>query len=230
MKPRKLWRYAGHPYLSGPCVSVRLDVPALGLVPLRLEDRGLWTPVGHFWGEPGEPIGEWARPILAGGARPDFEMEQVLPGLDPEALDDDPVCRANDLWSAGDFDTAFRTLMGLCRADLRCLDAHAHLGQFTFDREPRLAIRHFEVGVRIGELSLGPGFQGLLQWVHLDNRPFLRCLRGYGESLWRLGRFEEAGRVFEQMLWLNPSDNQGVHCLLADVTARFAWEPARTGE
>ena len=42
--PRKQWRYAGHPYLSGEIASTRLDVAALGLVPRRLDDRGAWNP------------------------------------------------------------------------------------------------------------------------------------------------------------------------------------------
>ena len=100
--------------------------------------------------------------------------------------------------------------MDLCQADLRCLDAHSHLGNFVFDHRPKDAIRHYEVGFRIGELSLGESFDGVLPWGWIDNRPFLRCMHGYGLCLWRLGRFEEAGRVFNRMLWLNPSDNQGV--------------------
>ncbi|HJX16473.1 MAG TPA: hypothetical protein VJ386_12115 [Candidatus Deferrimicrobiaceae bacterium] len=35
---------------------MRLDVSALGLVPLRLEKREVWDPDKHFWGEEGEPI------------------------------------------------------------------------------------------------------------------------------------------------------------------------------
>jgi hypothetical protein len=42
--PRRQWRYAGHPYLSGDIAHVRLDVPALGLVPLRLEPFDTWNP------------------------------------------------------------------------------------------------------------------------------------------------------------------------------------------
>lgn len=61
--PRKQWTYAGHPYLSGEIESTRLDVPALGLVPLRLEEQGAWDPDKEYWGGEGEPIGEWARPI-----------------------------------------------------------------------------------------------------------------------------------------------------------------------
>ena len=78
--------------------------------------------------------------------------------------------------------------------------------------------------MRIGEFSLEPGFEGLLPRGHIDNRPFLRCMHGFGLCLWRLERFEEAEPVFERMLWLNPSDNQGVRFLIDDVRARTAWE------
>lgn len=77
------------------------------------------------------------------------------------------------------------------------------------------------------DLDLGERFGGLLPWGHVDNRPFLRCLHGYGLCLWRLGRFAEAACVFERILWLNPSDNQGVRFLLDDVGAAKAWEENR---
>jgi hypothetical protein len=224
VKPRKQWSYAGHPYLSGEIESTRLDVPVLGLVPLRLADRGIWDPEEEYWGEEGEPIEEWARPIIARGPRPEYEMEQILPGEDKDDPSDDPITKSIDLKDAGDFVGADKILMEICKADLRCLDAHAHLGNFAFDRIPGEAIRHYEVGLRIGELSLGDGFEGVLPWGLIDNRPFLRCMQGYGLCLWRLGRFEEAERVFGKMLWMNPSDNQGVRSLIGDVRARKAWE------
>ncbi len=227
VKPRKQWSYAGHPYLSGEIASTRLDVGALGLVPLRLEGTGTWDPREHYWGEEGDPIEEWAKPIIARGRRPEFEMEQVLPGDDPDDPFADPITESNDLKDAGDRTGARRILMELCESDLRCLDAHAHLGNFVFDGDPREAIRHYEVGLRIGELSLGERFEGVLPWGRVDNRPFLRCMRGYGLCLWRLGRFDEAERVFGKMLWLNPSDNQGVRFLLEDVRAGKAWEENR---
>lgn len=225
--PRKQWRYARHPYLSGEILSTRLDVQALGLVPLRLEDHGLWHPDEEYWGEDGEPIEAWAQPIIARGPRRAFEMEQVLPGADVDDPDSDPIIEANDAKAAGDRTTARRILMQLCEADVRCLDAHAHLGNLAFDF-PDVAIRHYEVGVRIGEWSLGADFDGLLPWGCIDNRPFLRCLHGYGLCCWRLGRFEEAGRIFDRMLWLNPSDNQGARMLIGPLQRRAPWE-AREG-
>ena len=69
----------------------------------------------------------------------------------------------------------------------------------------------------------------MLEWGHVDNRPFLRCMHGYGLCLWRLRRFEEALSVFNRMLWLNPSDNQGVRGLIEDVHAGRAWEESAKG-
>lgn len=223
VKPSKQWSYAGHPYLSGQIESVRLDVAALGLTPLRLEERGMWDPIEHYWGEEGEPIEDWAKPIIARGPRQEFEMQQVLPGLDTEVSFYDPISESNDLKHAGDIEGAYKILMDLCQADLRCLDAHTHLGNLIFDR-PGEAIRHYEVGLRIGEMSLGEGFDGLLPWGWIDNRPLLRCMQGFGLCVWRLGRFEEAERIFDRMLWLNPTDNQGMRSLIGPVRARAPWE------
>jgi tetratricopeptide (TPR) repeat protein len=224
ISPRKRWNYAGHPYLSGEIESVRLDASALGLVPLKLKNWGTWTPEEHYWGEKGGPIDEWAKPIIARGSRQEFEMEQVRPGVDPDDFDSDPIGESNDLKDAGDRKAALKILMELCQADLRCLDAHSHLGNFYFDSFPDKAIRHYEMGLRIGELSLGPDFDGLLHWGLIDNRPLLRCMHGYGLCLWRLDRFGEAERIFNKMLWLNPSDNQGVRFLIEDVKAGTPWE------
>jgi len=84
VRPRKQRSYALNPYLSGPIESTRLDVQALGLAPLKLEERGMWDPSEHYWGEEAEPIEDWAKQIMAWGSRPEFEMEQVLPGADAE--------------------------------------------------------------------------------------------------------------------------------------------------
>ena len=229
VKLRKEWT-SGDPHLSAEIKSDRIDAPALGLTPLRLEDRGLWNPIDEYWGEEGEPIEGWAKRIIAYGPRQAFEMEQVLPGYDFADPECDPVGVSNDLKDSGDTQGAYKLLMELCEADLRCLDAHAHLGNLAFGRmtwEAQGAARHYEVGFRIGELSLPEGFDGVLPWGHIDNRPFLRCMHGFGLCLWRLGRFEEAHQTFNRMLWLNPSDNQGVRFLLADVHANRAWEDRR---
>lgn len=224
VRARRRWTYAGHPYLAGEIEERRLNVGALGLVPLRLTERGTWDPREEYWGEEGEPLEDWARPIVLFGPRPDFEMEQVPPGEDPEDPDSDPIILASERNARGDALGARRIVMDLLTADLRCLDAHAHLGSFAFDHRPEDALRHYEIGVRIGEFSFGGGFGGVLSWGFVDNRPFLRCLHGYGLCLWRVGRVEEAAVVFDRMLWLNPSDSQGARFLLPAVKAGRPWE------
>jgi hypothetical protein len=227
VRPTKQWAYGGNPYLSGVIESTRLDAEALGLIPLRLDECGIWDPTEQYWGEAGEPIEAWAKPVIARGPRPMFEMEQVLPGADADDPFSDPIGEANDRKDSGDGEGAYKLLMDLCQADLRCLDAHSHLGNLVFDHRPGDAIRHYEAGYRIGELSLGADFEGALPWGWIDNRPFLRCMHGFGLCLWRLGRFEEASRVFDRMLWLNPSDNQGVRFLVDQVRAKAEWERNR---
>ncbi len=141
----------------------------------------------------------------------------------------DPIIESNDRKDGGDIESANKFLMDPCQADLRCLDAHAHLGNIAFDHWPEIAIRHYEVGLRIGELSFGESFDGLLPWGWIDNRPFLRCVNGFGLCVWRLGRFEEAENIFKRMLWLNPSDNQGVRFLIDDVRTGAEWQSRNTG-
>lgn len=219
LTPKKRWTNRGFAYASGVVTDARIDVPALGLVPLRLKDKGMMSP-----GEIGEP--EHHPPLKKlwsqiSKPRTAYEMDQVLPGSDPDDFDSDPIIGASERNQIGDGAGAKKALMDLLAQDLRCLDAHAHLGNFILDRNPKQALLHYEVGVRIGEQALGAGFTALLPWGHIDNRPFLRCLHGYGLALWRLRRIKEAEMVFERMLWLNPNDNQG---------ARFCWLDAKKGK
>jgi hypothetical protein len=222
--PTKEWTHARHPYISGSISSTRCDAFALGLTPLALHQQGDWDPNDEYWGEEGEPIEEWAKPIIARGKRPMCELEQVMPGADPEDFDSDPILEAAERRSAGDERGAYDLLMNLLAKDLRCLDAHAHLGNLEFERNPKQALRHYEMGTTIGGASLGKDFGAVLAWGLIDNRPFLRCLHGVGLCAWRLGDLRVAKAVFTKMLWLNPSDNQGARFNLAAVEAGKTWE------
>lgn len=224
--PKKHWRFAGHPYLAADITGARFDLAALELTPLKLKDEGMWDPKEEYWGEEDEPLDDWEKDIIARGPRPQYVMEQILPGLIPENydVDTDPIGQAVDMKEAGDFIGADQQLNRLLITDLRCLDAHAHLGNLDFDRGAETAIRHYDIGRQIGELSLGPDFKDVLRWARLDNRPYLRCLHGYGLCLWRLKRFDEAAAVFTRMLWMNPADNQGARFNLFEIQARTKWE------
>ena len=219
------WTWRGDDYASGKVERLRIDVAKLGLEPLPLEGGELEDIRGYsepFTApDPYAPL--WRK--LTAKPRPAYELDGIawgaLPGADP---DDNPTCDAAELRELGREADARKLLMETLGQDLRVLDAHAHLGNMEFDALPTRALLHYEVGMRIGELSLAPGFDGLLPWGMLHNRAFLRCLHGYGLCLWRLGRLEEARKLFERILALNPNDNQGVRFCWLDVKRGRSWE------
>jgi uncharacterized protein (DUF433 family) len=227
VKPSKAWKHGRTKYISGTVLSHRLDIAALGLVPLKLHHIGTWDPADEYWGEEFSPIEECLKPVIAAGPRPMFEMEQVLPGGYEDGSDYDPICEAVDLRESRDYDGARRIIETLLTTDLRCIDAHAHLGNWSLNLGTPLdmekAKRHYEVGMGLAGLTLGKDFNGVLSWCCIDNRPYLRCLHGFGLCQWRLGDFAGARETFTRLLWLNPRDNQGARGLVEDVEKGLPW-------
>lgn len=229
---KRRWSHHGYAYASGTVKDARIDIAKLGIVPLPLEDCGLEDFSGYEPYRSPDPYAPlWRR--LTRKPRPSFEMHAIAWDAVAHATDDydsTPVCDAADLAQAGDVGRAREMLMEVLATDLRCIDAHAHLGNFVFDRSPEDAIVHYEIGKLIGELSLGPDFNGVLPWGMLYNRPYLRCLHGYGLCLWRFGRALEAEQVFERILSLNPNDNQGVRECWDDVRNGRTWDELRAAD
>ena len=223
----KRWTWRDDTYASGRIENPRIDIGKLGLEPLPLDGgdlrdlRSAYEPYRDP--EPYAPL--WRK--LTDEPRIGFEMDPIAWGAFPGSdLDDNPTNEAAELKDLGDLDGARKLLMDALCTDLRCIDAHAHLGNHEFGRRPARAMLHYEIGIRIAELSLPPGFDGVLLWGRIYNRPFLRCLHGYGLCLWRLGKPHEAQQVFERILSLNPNDNQGVRSCWDDVRNGRSWEQA----
>lgn len=224
------WTWREDAYASGKIENARIDVTKMGLVPLPLKGGELVDVAEDFERpsprEPGYDV--WMK--MAAKPRPAYEFDPIawgaFPGSDPE---ENLTCDAAELMEAGDDEGARELLMDALIVDLRCIDAHCHLGNLEFDRSPDRAMRHYEMGLRIGEASLPKGYDGLLLWS-IYNRPYLRCLYNYGLCLWRLGRFEEARRVFERNVAFNPNDNQGARFCLEDVRRGTAWKTDRALE
>lgn len=223
LKGNKVWRYSGHWYLSGEVLSHRQDASALGLTPLKLKEHETWDPTEEYWGETAEPESAWAKAIIAHGSRPSFEMEQIIPGDDGDDFEDD-ITRSADLKEAGAYAEAESLLIGLLQQDLRCIDAHVHLGHLEFERDLKKSVRHYRMAQQIGDLTVGAEFRNVLRWGHINNRPYLRALHGLGLCLWRLNQRTEATALFNRMLWMNPTDNQGVRFLLSDIGAGMDWK------
>lgn len=200
------------------------SVPVEVARPLALNPMGEWDPLDEYWGEPGEPEDPLYERVVAAGVRPCFEMEQVLPGVDDDDWDSDPIVDAADLHRAGQDREAIRLLEGLLAIDDRCVDAWGHLGLVAFDtRGPGAAREFYETGVAVAERSLPEGFAGVLPWGLIDNRPFLRCLHGLALCAWRQRRWGDAEAMFTAGVWLDPPGSMTALACLDPVRTRRRW-------
>lgn len=74
-----------------------------------------------------------------------------------------------------------------------------------------------KAGMDAGERELGEAFfaenKGHFWGLH-ETRPYIRICKSYADSCWFSGNAEEAQKVLEQILELNPEDNTGARYLL----------------
>jgi tetratricopeptide (TPR) repeat protein len=95
--------------------------------------------------------------------------------------------------------------------DPDCIEAYEYLGASESSLE--LAIAFLEKGIAIGrKLFFGENFEyhkGHF-WSILETRPFMRCLQLYSEVLYLKNKKKECVKILEEMIDLNPNDNQGV--------------------
>lgn len=97
-----------------------------------------------------------------------------------------------------------------------CADAFVLLAEHAPRRKDALNL--YEQGVAAGQRALGPkAFEQDVGrfWGVLETRPYMRARLGLAHSLWTAGRRDEAVRHLQDMLRLNPGDNQGVRYTLA---------------
>jgi tetratricopeptide (TPR) repeat protein len=80
------------------------------------------------------------------------------------------------------------------------------------------AVQLYREGVEAGERALGPSaFEEAVGhfWGFLGTRPYMRARAGLAQTLWTLGKKDEAVEHYREMLRLNPNDNQGLRNVLA---------------
>lgn len=101
------------------------------------------------------------------------------------------------------------------------LDAIHHLALVLSERTlPDDALDLWAQAVRIGHKAFPQDFalgRDRLEWGWLKNRPFLRCLHGLALAIYERGEMEESLRLFQELLSLNPNDNQGVRAMSAEA-------------
>ncbi|MBN1772046.1 MAG: hypothetical protein JXB32_12330 [Deltaproteobacteria bacterium] len=140
---------------------------------------------------------------------------------EPDASRLSPLDRAQDLiYDAWEAPTR-KKAVALARQALEicpdCADAYNLLGEESA-RDPTEACKLFRKGLQAAERALGPRpfaedvghFWGLL-----ETRPYMRARANLAQVLWALDARDEAIAHLQEMLVLNPNDNQGNRYLLA---------------
>ncbi len=133
---------------------------------------------------------------------------------------------AVDLLDEGDEKEAERILRAVIEAWPLHIDAYHHLALLFFSRGDLAgALALWSKAAEIGLKSLPQDFvigEDRLEWCVIENRPFLRAIYGYATALFEAGRVDAAHLLFNQLLALNPDDNQGARG--AAIATAFALE------
>jgi tetratricopeptide (TPR) repeat protein len=108
-------------------------------------------------------------------------------------------------------------LRKLAEKEPEFIDGHAHVGSALFnagDFEGALAAA--KAGLDLGRKAIPEGYEGMIKWDSLANRPFLRAAHVAVLALRKLGQQDEAMALMEEMMAWNPNDNQGIRFLIAE--------------
>ncbi len=100
-----------------------------------------------------------------------------------------------------------------------CADAYVLLAEEAADTVKH-AYEYYQQGVEAGRRALGEEYfkedVGHF-WGILETRPFMRALEGTATLLWNMNRLDEAADTYNELLRLNPNDNQGVRYSLLNL-------------
>lgn len=95
--------------------------------------------------------------------------------------------------------------------DPNCIEAYEFLG--ATHNSLIKACEYLEKGIAIGRKQFGGKYlkenRGFF-WVLHETRPFMRCLQLYSECLYEMNRIHDSVSILEEMIVLNPNDNQGI--------------------
>jgi tetratricopeptide (TPR) repeat protein len=147
-------------------------------------------------------------------------LQQMVAGLRGQGHPDAPLDKAEEIISRAFDEPTQKQRVQLAKEALEicpdCADAYNLLAEHASNRKEACAL--YEQGMAAGARALGP--QAFPRdvghfWAILETRPYMRARLGLALSLWSAGRHEEAVRHLQEMLRLNPNDNQGVRYTLA---------------
>ncbi len=142
-------------------------------------------------------------PKLIARGEGQFEFEQCIKFEDEEEFEN-----ALEVFRTGDYAMEGKLFRMFLKKFAYHIDTYHHLGVIEDNQKHRdRAFKYFEMGYRIGMLSVSKEFSGQLPWNCLENRPLLRAAHAYGLALEAKGRQLEAAEIYERILSWNPNDN-----------------------
>ncbi|MFZ9935984.1 MAG: tetratricopeptide repeat protein [Luteolibacter sp.] len=145
----------------------------------------------------GKPLDELAAEFAQQGPETDLDRaEDLIDGLDDDA-------------SSAEIRRAAEQALAITPY---CISAWLMLG--VHEPDAAKALEYFDQGIEKGRVR----FDGLIEaleddqgiWGWIEARDFMRLLNNRALVLQELGEFEQAQKTYEEMLELNPGDNQGV--------------------
>lgn len=98
------------------------------------------------------------------------------------------------------------------------LDAYYVAGHAAYRmRDYRAAAGIFGRGLEIAQSLIPDDYQGTIAWGGMENQAFLRIVKGYVESLTKLGQITQARQYAAKLLRWDPEDNVGIGRILAEL-------------
>ncbi|MEO6906517.1 MAG: hypothetical protein ABI210_01375 [Abditibacteriaceae bacterium] len=145
-------------------------------------------------------------------------MEHGMPPFSPEALSEKEQAQ-NLVFDAYELrpNQAKENIETALLLDPDCIEAYEFLGDIE-DSLP-VSMVFYEKAIALGRREFGGEFLEEYKgefWGFYKTRPFMRCLQHQAECFHLIGKIEESVAILEEMLELNPNDNQGArdHLLL----------------
>ncbi len=154
------------------------------------------------------------------------ELNAFMSNLMEQSLDDlpertDKKGRAQDLvYEAYEqpVSKAKKLIKQALELDPNNADAYNYLASIEKDIDK--AIKQYEKAIKAGEKTLGKKFfeeeKGYF-WGILETRPYMRAKAGLAYCLSAKNEIDKAIEICEEMLELNPNDNQGIRYLLSTL-------------
>ncbi len=171
-----------------------------------------------------DPMKDLQRLLQRQDFKSEDELNQFLSGLLGNTIPTFPDMKLTNKEKAQDLvEAAYnlppakakKTIEKALHLDPDCIEAYEFLA--TTSSSEALSLTYLEKGIEIGKRIFGGEFlersKGYFWGLH-ETRPYMRCLHYYANALYNLGNINASIQLLEEMIELNPNDNQGVRDVL----------------